>query len=126
MAYSKTTKMKPAIIQKLSSTLPYSKILFTLFSVNLVLLLFLLLIKYRLPPEIPLLYGQPQSERVIVNVNLIFLPTAISLIIIFLNSLFMKFSQDNFLEKTFLGAIVASSILSLLATLKIVLLVGNF
>lgn len=77
-----------------------------------------------LPPEIPLLYGLPQTEIQLVSPLWIITPQVVSIIITLINCLIALKISDTFLKKTLAVTSLFVSILGIITTFKIVFLVG--
>ena len=100
--------------------------IFAAIIVNLVLILLVLVLAKRLPPQVPLFYGLPISEGQLVPNYLLFIPAVVSILIILLNT-FLSFSVKNeFLKKTLIVSAIASVLFPLITIVKIISLVGYF
>lgn len=94
--------------------------------INGVLVLSGLLAKFILPPEIPLYYGLPKNEDQLAKSIYIILPALISILITFTNTVLSIISTSIYLKKTLAFASISITILSIVATYKIIFLVGSF
>lgn len=94
--------------------------------INGVLVLSGLLAKFILPPEIPLYYGLPKNEDQLAKSIYIILPALISILITITNTVLSIISTSIYLKKTLAFASISITILSIVATYKIIFLVGSF
>ena len=92
---------------------------------NLLVIFFDLLLLKRLPPQIPLFYGLPRGEAQLSSSIGIFIPSVSSLIFISLNLLLIYITQDEFIKKTLVITGLATAVFASIATVKIILLVGQ-
>jgi len=113
------------IIDPRFEKLPLKKLIITSFVLNLIIIILGLLAQFILPPEIPLLFGLPQTTEQLTPSIYIILPSIIALIISFLNSLIAINLEGQYIKKTLAFSTVLISILSLIATFKIIFLVGS-
>jgi hypothetical protein len=119
-----------AIYQKITidprfEKLPLKKLIVIFFILNLITIAFGLLAQFILPPEIPLLFGLPQTTEQLTPSIYIILPAITALIISFLNSLIAINLDGQYIKKTLAFSTALISILSLVATFKIIFLVGS-
>src|SRR5579859_4073122 len=102
----------------------FQKIAVICIIVNTLTILAILLLKNSLPPVVPLFYGLPVSlDELTTNIGLA-IPPLISICLIIINTIIARSTNDAFLEKIFMGLIVAISALSLITIVKIITLVG--
>ena len=94
--------------------------------INCVLILSGLFAKFVLPPEIPLYYGLPKNEDQLANSIYIILPALISILVTIINAVLSVISNSVYLKKTLAFASILVTILSIVATYKIIFLVGSF
>jgi len=113
------------IIDPRFEKLPLKKLLIVSFTLNLIMIIIGLLAQFILPPEIPLLFGLPQTAEQLIPSVYIILPSIIALVISFLNSLIAINLDGQYIKKTLAFSTVLISILSTIATLKIIFLVGS-
>jgi hypothetical protein len=100
-------------------------IVLPLLSVNVVIILLILALQNRLPPVVPLFYGKAQGEEQLVSRLWLTLPSLVSILIIIVNTLFIRLIKDAFLQKVLLGLIIVSVALSSITIVKIIFLIGN-
>lgn len=81
--------------------------------------------QFILNPEIPLFYGLPQTEEQLSPSIFILLPASISFLVVIVNSYLSSKTTDNYLKKCLAVTSIACSILSFIATVKIIFLVGS-
>lgn len=93
--------------------------------INIIIIIIGLLSKLILPPEIPLFFGLPQTSEILAPSTFIILPSIVALIIALFNFLLASKIDNNYLKKAFNFATLAVTFLSLIATIKIILLVGS-
>lgn len=92
---------------------------------NLIIIAAILVLLKRLPPEIPLFYGRPESERELAKSIFLLIPPTLSIIITIINTSLVKIVKDDFIANVLLGLIVASLLFSTITVGKIIFLVGN-
>ncbi len=94
--------------------------------INILSTIVILITKNHLPPIVPLFYGLPVSESELApNIALVVPPViagGFAGLNLVLNSLF----KDKFLEQIFGGLMIATTALSTITLIKIILLVGTF
>jgi hypothetical protein len=112
--------------EKIRDDIPYKKWVNAIVVVNLLIIAGIFVIKNFLPPEVPIFYGLPSGQEQLGGVYLLALPSIISLGVIFLNILLGVFIKDEFLVKILTLTGIASTFFSLVTTVKIIFLVGNF
>lgn len=103
--------------------------LLKLFTFSIVLNLFFialgLLSRFILPPEIPLFFGFPQTTEQLAPSLFIIIPSAISLVLVIINFYIALNLESIYLKKTLAFATLATTLLSSIAVIKIILLVGS-
>lgn len=108
------------------ANLPFSKLIIAAFVINILTVLFVLIFKRRLPPEVPLYYGLARGPQQLAgSINLI-IPNIVSVVVLVINTLFAFFLKDEFIKKALIMSAVAGSILAFVAVFKIAFLVGDF
>jgi len=111
--------------QKIIDLLPFKRWSIFLIAVNLIIILLVVFAQKILPPTIPLFYGNPYgTEQLSSRINLI-LPSLSALFISIISIIIGILTQDDFLKKVLFGGILATTLLSAITTIKIILLVGN-
>jgi hypothetical protein len=110
-----------AILEKL----PLKGYFNTSWILNVLTILFSLLLIGRLPPQIPVFYGLPQGEAQLAPPLGILIPTASSLVFIFVNLFLIKSIKDDYIKKTLVVAGLATSIFASITAVKIIFLVGQ-
>lgn len=83
------------------------------------------LLRDKLPPEVPLYYGKPPGAKQIAAKNFLLLPLALSLTLSALNYAIANFLKDNYLRSILAVLSLFLSLISVIAVLKIIFLVGN-
>lgn len=107
MANLKRIKISPAII------------------LSFVTLVIGLAAQFILNPEIPLFYGLPQTEEQLSPAIFILIPATVSFLVVIINSYLSSKTADSYLKKCLAVTSIACSILSFIATIKIIFLVGS-
>lgn len=115
-----STKGKDA---KKATLIKYSQISFLINVVNISLVFAL---QKNLPPEVPLFFGLAKGEEQLTTKIGLIIPGVASLFTTLLN-LFLSFLTDkDFLQKMLIFTALATSIISFITVIKIILLVGSF
>lgn len=108
-----------------SAHLPLKSLFVISIILNALFILIGLISQLILPPEIPLFYGLPKNSEQLAPSLFIILPASISLIITITNAVLSINTDNNYLKKTLAFASVSASLLSSIATYKIIFLVGS-
>jgi len=111
--------------QTLSSEIPFINYLAGAIGLNLFLIFAVIFAQDLLPPEVPLLYGLPEGEKQLAASSLLTIPSALSLLIIFVNTTFSLFIKNDFIKKVLIASGIVITFFSTITTLKIFFLVGN-
>ena len=93
---------------------------------NLLALALILILMSKLPPEVPLFFGNAQGEAQLTRSIFLVLPLVITICFLIVNYLIVKKSKDEFLEKISYGISLILSLLSIVTVLKIFFLVAAF
>ena len=80
----------------------------------------------RLPPQVPLFYGLPETEERIASSWMLVIPSGVSFLILLVNASLSLFIEDEFPKKILVAASFAVTLFSAITTLKIISLVGSF
>ncbi len=104
--------------------LPLKKLFIVAFFVSISVILVTLISQVILPPQIPLYFGLPQTSAQLVRPILLILPSLISILITIMNTVISIKISDSYIKKTLAFTSIAVSILSTIATIKIVFLVS--
>lgn len=107
-------------------SLPFKGYFISSFAISLVLAGLIFVLKNLLPPVVPLFYGKPVSEAVLVPSLELMLAPGIATIFGTINAILAFFVSDDFLKKTLAIASLFISILSAITIVRIVFLVGFF
>jgi pilus assembly protein TadC len=121
ISYVQATEVKPGRLPKnLKKAL--------LFSVMLILLNFsaYLILKNRLPPEVPLYYGMAEGDLQLAPVHGLLFPSIFALSVIIINSVLALVIKNDFLKHVLVLTALGITILIVITTAKIMLLVGSF
>lgn len=105
--------------------LPLKNLVVFCFIVNLLIIGISLLANLILPPQIPLFFGLPQTEKVLTSPLLLLIPSILTLIIILINTLLALKIDLYYLKKTLAFATFSVTLLNIIATIKIIFLVGS-
>ena len=80
----------------------------------------------RLPPQVPLFYGLPETEERLASSWMLVIPSGVSFLILLANASLSLFIEDEFPKKILVAASFAVTLFSAITTLKIISLVGSF
>jgi hypothetical protein len=111
--------------QSIYLRVPFRKPLLLITSLNLVIIGLVFALQRFLPPQIPLFYGMPEGEGQLATSLLLFLPSLISLAIIFINISIGLVIKDEFLKKVLVASCAPVTFFSLITTVKIFFLVSS-
>ena len=104
----------------------FKKVIVAFFLLNLATILLLVLLKAKLPPQIPLYYGLARGEEQLAETLYLTLPSFVSLAILVLNLAVSFALDDEYLSKTLTISGLAAILLATITTVKIIFLVGSF
>lgn len=79
-----------------------------------------------LPPQIPLFYGLPKNSSQLANSLSIIIPSSAAMIMIIINAIVSINLDSQYLKRVMAFASLSVTILSIIATYKIIFLVGSF
>lgn len=113
------------IIDPRFEKLPLKKVVIASFILNLIVIVLGLLSQFILPPEIPLLFGLPQTTEQLTPSIYILIPSITSLVISIVNPLIAINIEGSYLKKALAFSTFLIAILSSIATFKIIFLVGS-
>ncbi len=118
---------KSKILSKFSpNNIPLARIIYATVIVNIANIALIVLLQKRLPPEIPLFYGLAKGEGQVAASTELIIPPVLSLSITFVNIAITSLIKNSFLRQALVATILVVTLFSLVATLKILLLVGYF
>ena len=118
---------KSKILSKFSlNNIPLPRIIYATVFVNITNIALIVLLQKRLPPEIPLFYGLAKGEGQVAASTELIIPPVLSLSITFVNIAITSLIKNSFLRQALVATILVVTLFSLVATLKILLLVGYF
>ncbi|KKS77314.1 MAG: hypothetical protein UV74_C0013G0584 [Candidatus Woesebacteria bacterium GW2011_GWB1_43_14] len=112
-------------IMQIIKKVPFFETIIIIIIINLALLVFGIIAQKVLPPQIPLFFGKPFGEEQLANSIFIIIPAAISLIITIINMFLIKIISDEFIQKTLVAGALLATVLSMITSIKIILLIGN-
>lgn len=104
--------------------IPLLKIVIVCLLINVSLIIIGTLSQFILPPQIPLFFGLPQTEQQLASSIYIILPALLSLIITLFNLFLVTKLYDIYLKKMFIFTSLVLTLLSSVAIIKIIFLVG--
>lgn len=104
----------------------FKKAVAAFFLLNLATMLLVVLLKTKLPPQIPLYYGLARGEEQLAETLYLTLPSFVSLAILVLNLVVSFALDDEYLSKTLTISGLAAILLATITTVKIIFLVGSF
>ncbi len=93
---------------------------------NLFLIALILTARNFIPPEIPLFYGLPEGERQLAPSLLLVIPTSLTAIFTIMNFIICKKSSNIFIKQLSAYILIPLNFFSIIAVIKIILLVGSF
>jgi len=105
--------------------LPLKRYFNASWTINFIIIIFSLLLLGRLPPQIPIFYGFPQSEAQLSHPIGILIPSSLSLIFILLNLFLINIIKDEFIKKILVIAGLATAVFASITVVKIIFLVGQ-
>lgn len=106
--------------------LPLKKVILASLIINVSILILSLVAQIILPPIVPIFFGLPQTEEQLAPSIFIGLPQIISIIFILVNTLISTNIDGQYVKKTLAFSSFSLTILSTIATLKVIFLVGTF
>lgn len=113
------------LTQLKESSLPLKSLFTTSVAVNLMFILLGLASQLVLPPEIPLFYGLPKNNEQLAPSIFIILPSLVSLFLTVINAIISINVEGIYLKKALAFASISICLLSVIATYKIIFLVGS-
>lgn len=115
-----------ALLEQIKETSTPLKSLFTVsFIVNLAIILIGLVSTFILPPEIPLFFGLPKNNSQLASNYMIIIPSLASTVMIFFNFLIALKINGQYLKKALAFTSILITMLNIIATFKIIFLVGS-
>ena len=111
----------------ITQRLPYKKYIYAAILIDILITALVLALAYfnRLPPEVPLFYGQPEGEQMLTSNWVLVLPALCSVIFLGVNTVLAYFIKDDYLKKTLILSGILLTLLAMITTLEIINLVGN-
>ena len=106
--------------------IPLVKFLYIAFTLGLLNIVTALLLQSNLPPEVPLYYGLAKSQEQLTTSLGLITPGVITLGVAILNTFLAYVLGNDFLQKTLVLSAFSVSIISFIATIEIIFLVGSF
>ena len=124
--HARITQNLEAKSKNITDKIPLKNIFYSSLGINILSITAVLLLQDKLPPEIPLLYGLPQGEDQLSSKIWLTVTGGLALTLCFINLAIVYILKNDFLKKTLIVTGFSVSMLSLLTTIQIVLLIGNF
>jgi hypothetical protein len=109
-----------------SSKLPAKKFIYGTFGISLFNIVLVLSLQNFIPPQVPLFYGEAVGENQITTQIGLIIPGLLAFSITIINLILALILESDFLQKVLIFSAFAVSLLSLITTVKIILLVGSF
>ncbi len=111
---------------KMWKKLPLKGAIYVSLGTNLVLTVFILIIRNYLPPVVPLFYGLPSGQSQLAPTLQLLMVPLVSVVITVLNIFIVSLLRDVFYKKALIISGVLISFLGAVTVIKIVFLVGFF
>jgi quinol-cytochrome oxidoreductase complex cytochrome b subunit len=111
--------------EEILPSVPFKNYLSYAIVANIIVIVLVLLLRFFLPPQVPLYYGLPESSSQLVPSWYLPIPSLLSLLVIGVNITIAKALEDEFLKSILIFSSIAVTFFSLITTVKIVFLVGN-
>jgi uncharacterized membrane protein len=108
------------------SEIPFLKLIFVFIFLNLITAAFVFIAKNKIPPQVPLYYGYARGDRQLAETSGLILPSLISIGIIITNTIISLLIGSDYLKKVLVISSFLATALSVITTVKIMLLVGSF
>ena len=119
-------KLKFKIDKNLLASLPFRKWVYASFVVNLVVIVFVLIVRRWLPPQVPLFYGMAEGEGQLAPSIFLAIPAIAAILVTALNIVLAHTLKDTFIKRALIVAGLAATFLATITVVKIVFLVGSF
>lgn len=113
------------LTQLKESNLPLKPLFATSVVINGIFILLGLVVQLVLPPEIPLFYGLPKNSEQLAPSIFIILPNIVSILLTVINAVISINVEGVYLKKSLAFASISICLLSVIATYKIIFLVGS-
>ncbi|HJX45603.1 MAG TPA: hypothetical protein VJ399_00315 [Patescibacteria group bacterium] len=108
------------------SEIPFLKLIFVFILLNLATAAAVLIANNKIPPQVPLYYGYARGDRQLIESSGLVLPSLMSVGIITVNTIISLFIGSGYLKRALVISSFLATALSLITTVKIMLLVGSF
>lgn len=113
------------LTQLKSAHLPLKSLFVISIIISVLFILLGLISQLILPPQIPLFYGLPKNNEQLAQSLFIVIPSLISLLITIINAIISINIDGIYLKKALAFASISVCLLSVIATYKIIFLVGS-
>lgn len=124
-AQAKPTRLK-SLKRPYLSKIPFRNLIFLSLIINLVALALVIVLQRHLPPQVPLFYGLPKTKEQLANSSSLIIPSIVAIGIMLLNILISQITNEEFFKKTLILTGTVSAFLSIITTVKIIILIGSF
>lgn len=115
-----------ALLEKIKEvSVPLRSLFVTSFIINSIFIFVSLVSTVILPPEIPLFFGLPKSNSQLATSYMILIPSLISTVLVTVNFLIALEVSGQYIKKILAFTSISVTILNIVATSKIVFLVGS-
>lgn len=91
---------------------------------NILVVLAVLLLQNHLPPVVPLFYGLPYGEEQLASKWALVIPPIVALALLGVNIFIAHETKDDFIKQIMEGLTLATTALSTITVVRIILLVG--
>jgi hypothetical protein len=108
------------------SKIPFLKLIMVSIFLNLICILGIFIARNNIPPQVPLYYGYARGDKQLSSSSGLVLPSLIAIGIIITNTTISLFINSDYLKKALIISSLLVTVLSLITTVKIMLLVGSF
>jgi len=123
VGFSRSLNKKSKILIK---SIPLVRFVYVAFILGILNIITILLLQNFLPPEVPLYYGLAKSqEQLTTSIGLV-APGIVTLGVTILNTFLAYILDNDFLKKILVLSAFSVSIISFIATIEIIFLVGSF
>jgi hypothetical protein len=126
---TKNTKLKINLPKKYNfslSNIPFLKLVIISLVLNLITIIVIFLGLNKIPPQVPLFYGYARGDKQLSSSSALIIPSLISIGIILTNTSVSLILTSDYLKRILIVSSLLVTALSLVTTIKIILLVGNF
>lgn len=105
---------------------PFTNFIYAIFLVNATVIVLVLVFKRFLPPVIPLFYGFAEGEQQLATSTQLIIPSFLSIAFLIINLIVAFFMKNDFIKKVLVLTPFVATFFSIITTIEIFFLVGNF